>query len=147
MADSAQPLGSAETAEHLQAHSRPSLHMLHAAAHAGYVPKQHQQRKEQGGIERPAEEYLDALRQQVLIRYNEACAPEKGCKGGGAKAITSRKKRGKSDLHANAPVVEAVHLVLNANQNEIVLGVHIKKPFLNRPDSIVHNPLSGVRAA
>ena len=67
--------------------------MLHAAAHAGYVPKQHQQGKEQGGIERPAEEYLDALRQQVLIRYNEACAPEKGCKGGGAKAITSRKRK------------------------------------------------------
>lgn len=40
--------------------------MLHAAAHAGYVPKQHQQGKEQGGIERPAEEYLDALRQQVF---------------------------------------------------------------------------------
>ncbi len=94
MADSAQPLGATETAEHLQAHARPGLYVFHAAAHAGYVPKQHQQRKEQGGIERPAEEYLDALSQQVLIRYNEACAQEKGCKGGGAKAITSRKKEG-----------------------------------------------------
>lgn len=52
-----------------------------------------------------------------------------------------KKEKGKSDLRANAPVVEAVHLVLNANQNEIVLGVHIKKPFLNRPDSIVHSTL------
>ena len=94
MADTTQPLRASEAAKHLYAHARPGLHMLHAAAHAGYVPKQHQQGEEQGGIERPAEEYLDALRQQVLIRYNEACAPEKGCKGGGAKAITSRKKEG-----------------------------------------------------
>ena len=66
---------------------------------------------------------------------------KKGRKGDGAKAITSKKEKGKSDLRANAPVVEAVHLVLDANQNEIVLGVHIKKPFLNRPDSIVHSTL------
>ena len=70
MADTTQPLRASEAAKHLYAHARPGLHMLHAAAHAGYVPKQHQQGEEQGGIERPAEEYLDALRQQVLIRYN-----------------------------------------------------------------------------
>ena len=75
-------------------------------------------------------------------------APQKkAAKAAGRKRLLQKKEKGKSDLRANAPVVEAVHLVLDANQNEIVLGVHIKKPFLNRPDSIVHNPLSGVRAA
>ena len=62
---------------------------------------------------------------------------KKAAKAAGRKRLL-QKKKGKSDLRAYAPVVEAVHLVLNANQNEIVLGVHIKKPFLNRPDSIVH---------
>ena len=40
MADSAQPLGAAETAEHLQAHARPGLHVLHAAAHDAFAVAQ-----------------------------------------------------------------------------------------------------------
>lgn len=66
---------------------------------------------------------------------------KKAAKAAGRKRLLQKKEKGKSDLRAYAPVVEAVHLVLDANQNEIVLGVHIKKPFLNRPDSIVHSTL------
>ena len=73
-------------------------------------------------------------------------APLKKAAGRRGESDYSKKEKGKSNLSANAPMVEAVHLVLDANQNEIVLGVHIKKPFLNRPDSVVRSTLTGVRA-
>ena len=73
-------------------------------------------------------------------------APLKKAAGRRGEPDSSKKEKGKSNLSANGPMVEAVHLVLDANQNEIVLGVHIKKPFLNRPDSVVRSTLTGVRA-
>ena len=62
MAELAQSSVALKSAQHLHAHPWPGLYMFYPFAHHGDVPQKHQQGKEQGGIERPAEEYLDALR-------------------------------------------------------------------------------------
>ena len=55
-----------ETAEHSHTHLGPVRDMFHMAAHHWDVPQEHQYGKEQGGDERPAEQYLDALRHESL---------------------------------------------------------------------------------